>query len=60
MKIKAISKTRINKQAEIGYPCLVPFLSLKYFVVVPPLIIQNSWFLNRICIHLINVLPIFF
>ena len=55
MKIKAISRTRIHKKAEIGSPFLVPFPSLKYFVVVPPLIVQDSWFINNICIQLINV-----
>ena len=38
----AISKTSINKYAEVGSPCLVPLSSLKYFAVVPPLIAQDS------------------
>ena len=57
MDRKTISRTRINRQADIGSPCLVPFSSLKYSVELPPLILQNSWFLSKIFTHLTNLLP---
>ena len=50
----AISKTNINKHAEIGLPRLVSLSSLKQFVVVPPLISQDSGVRIRICVHLIK------
>ena len=53
----AFPRTRISKYSEIGFPCLKPFSSLKYCVVVPPLIMQDSRFLDSICIHLIKVSP---
>ena len=42
-----ISRSKINKGADIGFPCLAPVLSLKYLVVNPPFITQDSdsWFL---------------
>ena len=54
---KTISKTRRNRQAGVGSTCLVPFSSSKYLVVLPPLIMQNSWFLSKIFPHLRNLLP---
>ena len=47
-----VSNTRINKYAEIVSPWRVPFLSLKYWSVIPPLIIQDSWLFNKFSIHL--------
>ena len=41
-KYKNISKTSINKCAEIGLPCGAPLSNLKYFVVFPLLMMQNS------------------
>ena len=40
--IKNISKTSINKYADIGSPCQASLSNLKYFVVFPPLITQDS------------------
>ena len=40
--IKNISKTSINKYADIGSPCQAPLSNLKYFVVFPPLMMQDS------------------
>ena len=37
MKVKAISKTRMKRYAEIRSPCRVSFSSLRYHVVVPVL-----------------------
>ena len=33
------------------------FSSLNYLVVLPPLIMQDSWFLSKVFTHLINLLP---
>ena len=41
-KIKNISKTSINKCADIRSPCEAPLSNLKYFVVFPPLMMQDS------------------
>ena len=38
--IKNISKTSINKYADIGSPCRAPLSNLKYFVF-PPLMMQD-------------------
>ena len=54
---KTISRTRINRQADIGSPCLVYFSSLKYLVVLPPFIMQDYWFWSKIFTHLTNLLP---
>ena len=40
--IENISKTSINKYADIGSPCRAPLSNLKYFVVFPPLMMQDS------------------
>ena len=44
---KRISWSKINKGADIGFPCVAPVLSLKYLIVNPPFIPQDSdyWFL---------------
>ena len=41
-KIKNISKTSINKHAEIGSPCRVPLSNLTHFFVFHPLMMQDS------------------
>ena len=33
----------MNKKAELGSPCPAPLFSLKYFVVIPPLMTHDSW-----------------
>ena len=40
--IKDISKTSINKYADIGSPCRAPLSNLKYFIVFLPLMMQDS------------------
>ena len=39
---KRISRSKINKGADIGFPCVAPVLSLKYLIVNPPFIPQDS------------------
>ena len=41
IKVKAISKTKIKRYAEIGSPCQVPLSSLKKQVVFPPFTTHN-------------------
>ena len=53
---KTISRTRINRSADIGSAFLLHISSLKYLVVLPPLI-KGSWFLSKILTHLTNLLP---
>ena len=48
--IKNISKTSINKESDIGYPSPACFSNLKYFVVFPPLMAQDSWFFKIVLI----------
>ena len=50
MKVKAISRTRINKQAEIGSPCLAPFCYLIFLIYQPA-----SWSNN----NCISIFPVF-
>ena len=38
---KMISRARINKYADNGFPCIVPLPGLKYIVVNPPFITQD-------------------
>ena len=57
IEIKNNSNASINRYAEIGSPCLAPRSRLKYVVVWPPLITQNSWFLNKILIQSIKSSP---
>ena len=42
MRRNKISKAKINKNAEIGLPRRAPLLSIKYFVVLSPLMTHNS------------------
>ena len=42
--INNISKTSINKYADIGSPCRASLSNLKYFVVFPPLMMQDPYF----------------
>ena len=53
---KTISRTRMNRQADIGSPCFVSFSSSKYLEVLPLLIMQDSWLLSKIFNHFINLL----
>ena len=57
IKRNTISRTRTNKYADIGSPCLVPLSSLKYCVVKPPLITQDSWLLSKTLIHFKKFFP---
>ena len=57
IRINNISKAKINKKAEIESPWWAPLPSEKYFVVVPPLITQDSWSLSKIFTHKIEFLP---
>ena len=41
----------------MGSPWRVPLSNLKYFVVIPPFMMHDSWLFNRFVIHLMNVLP---
>ena len=54
---KIISKAMINNQAEIGPTWRAPLSKLKYDVVLPPLITQDSWLVNNILIQSIKWLP---
>ena len=49
--IKDISEKSINKESDIGYPSPVCFSSLKYFVVFPLLMTQDSWFFKIVLIQ---------
>ena len=40
--IISISKTSINKYADITSSCCAPLFDLKYLVVFPPLMMQDS------------------
>ena len=54
---KRISNAKMNKWAEIESPWRAPLFSLKYFVVVPPLMTHDSWFFKMISIHEIKFWP---
>ena len=54
---ETISKTDINKYAEIGSPSRAPFSNLKYFVVFPPLMIQDSWLFKVVLIQVTKSVP---
>ena len=41
--IKNISKTSVNEYPDIGSPCRASLSNLKYFVVFPPLMMQDSY-----------------
>ena len=49
--IKDISEKSMNKVSDIGYPSPVCFSSLKYFVVFPLLMTQDSWFFKIVLIQ---------
>ena len=51
IKEKTNSKAKIKRYAEIGSPCVVSLSNLKYGVVLPPLITNDSGFFIKICIH---------
>ena len=57
IKRNTISRTSTNKYADTGSPCLVPLSSLKYCVVKPPLITQDSWLFNNTLIHFKKFCP---
>ena len=50
IEIKNNSNARSNRHIEVGTPCLASRSRRKYFVVWPPLITQDSWFVNKILI----------
>ena len=52
-----MSGHKINKYSETGSPCEAPFWSLKYFVVLPQLIMQDSWHSSSISTHVIKSFP---
>ena len=45
IKLNTISRTRINKKADIGSPWRVTLSNLKYFIVNPPFIMHDSGYL---------------
>ena len=55
-KIKT-SRHKIKRYAEIGSPWRSPFSRLKYDVVIPALLIQDSWLSSNIVTHLIKSGP---
>ena len=54
---ETISKTDIKKYAEIGSPSRAPLSNLKYFVVFPPLMIQDSWLFKVVLIQVTKSVP---
>ena len=56
INIKSISKQSIKRCNDTGSPCHAPFSSLKYFVVIPPFITQDSWSFKNIFMQSIKVL----
>ena len=49
---KKYFKTSINKYADIGSPCQATLSNLKYFVVFPSTMMQDSWFFKIILIQI--------
>ena len=41
----------------MGSPWCAPLSNLKYFVVIPPFMMHDSWLFNRVFIDLMKVLP---
>ena len=58
IKIKNISNASINKQADTGSSCRAPLSNMKYFVVFPPLMMQDSWLFKTVLIQLTKPIPI--
>ena len=54
---KNISKTSTNKYGDIGSPCLGSLSNLKFFVVFPPLMMQDSWFFIIVLIQPTKSIP---
>ena len=57
IKIKNSSNASTNKYVEIGSTCLAPRSTRKYVAVWPPVITQDSWFLNKTLIQSIKSSP---
>ena len=57
MFLFSITHRKSISQTNIESPCIVPFSSLKNLVVLPPLIMQETWFLSKNFTHLTNLLP---
>ena len=51
IRINNISKAKINNKFEVGSTWRASLPSEKYFVVVPPLIKQDSWSFGKIFTH---------
>ena len=55
--LKKISDTKINSMADIGHPCLIPLLRLKYWEIYPLFETHDCIFVHNIFIHFIKLLP---
>ena len=54
---KKNSNVSMKRYAEIGSSWQAPLSRLKYWVVLPPFITQESWSFNKISVHVIKLLP---
>ena len=54
IKVKATSKTKNKKYAEIRCPWAIPLTSLKWQAVFPSFETHDSWFSSNVLIHFIK------